>query len=443
MLDVSSAVDVSPGRSDDAALNRERRSFSVQRWSIHHHDWKRSSGSQSAANACTASRVRFLICRLTGISFASRKLMPGSMAWYRDRYTRSLRVPKVDFAFPGLLLLALAVPPLVWWWLRRRRPALRFPAASLLVSLPAGRARKARLGGATMRGTALLMIVAAMAGPRTPDLRTRIDTEGIAIFMAVDVSGSMAERDFNWHGEPVSRLEAAKNVFRLFVEGGPAPGSEARTFEGRPTDLIGLVTFATRPETICPLTLSHSVLLKLLDEEQPRSVPGESETNLSDALAVGLQRLESAGNRRKVLVLLTDGEHNVIAPPSNWTPRQAAAVAAGLGVPIYTIDAGGSGTTTEDARPSDTVASTTAATREAAIASLKEIARVSGGRYFVAGDSDALLDACKKIDSMERAPITSFQYRRYHDLSALPGLAGFLLWATAMGLEVTLWRRLP
>ncbi len=352
-------------------------------------------------------------------------------------------MPKVDFASPGLLLLALAVPPLVWWWLRRRRPALRFPSAGLLSTLPAGRARAARLGGALFRGTALCLGVVALAGPRTPDLHTRIDTEGVALFMALDVSGSMAERDFDWHGEPASRLEAAKNVFRLFVEGGPAPGEEGRTFEGRPTDLVGLVTFATRPETVCPLTLSHTVVLKMLDAEEPRSVPGESETNLSDAVAVALERLEHAGRRRKVLVLLTDGEHNVVAPPSGWTPRQAAAVAAGLGVPVYAIDAGGSGA---DAAPraSDAAAtSTPAATREAAVRSLREIARVSGGRYFAAGDTDALLDACKKIDALEREPISSFQYRRYHDLSPWPGLAAFALWALALGTEVTVWRRVP
>jgi Ca-activated chloride channel family protein len=352
-------------------------------------------------------------------------------------------VPKVDFASPGWLLLALAVPPLVWWWLRGWRTALRFPGAGLLAELPAGRARRARRTGALLRALALVLVVVALAGLRTPDLRTRIGTEGVAIVMAVDVSGSMAERDFDWHGAPVTRLEAVKNVFRLFVEGGPAPGDGGRTFEGRPTDLVGLVTFATRPENVCPLTLSHSVLLKLLDAEQPHSVPGESETNLSDALAVALQRLESAGPRRKVLVLLTDGEHNVVAPPSGWTPRQAAAVAAGLGVPVYAIDAGGNGT---GGPPVPSAAGTTVspgATRAAAVASLREIARVSGGIYFPAGDTRALSDACQKIDALERGPITSFQYRRYHDLSAWPGLAALLAWALALGLDVSVWRRVP
>src|SRR5205085_1665629 len=83
-----------------------------------------------------------------------------------------------------------------------------------------------------------------------------IPTEGIAIEMLVDVSGSMAQPDFNWQGKPISRLDAVQKVFHLFVEGGAGPGGQRLT--GRPEDLIGLVTFATWPESPCPLTLSHA-----------------------------------------------------------------------------------------------------------------------------------------------------------------------------------------
>src|SRR5262245_19348204 len=214
------------------------------------------------------------------------------------------------FATPLCLLLLLLVPPLIWWWLRRRRAAVSYPGEGLLAGLPPGRARAARVGGATLRAVALTCLALALSGPRWPDLRTPLEAEGIAIFMVVDVSGSMGERDFDWEGLPITRLEAAQRAFRLFVAGGMAEGVKGR-FEGRPTDLVGLVTFATRPEVNCPLTLSHSALLRLLDAEQPRAVPGDSETNLSDALALALDRLRSAGPRRKVLVLLTDGEHNL------------------------------------------------------------------------------------------------------------------------------------
>lgn len=357
-----------------------------------------------------------------------------------------------QFSNPAYLWLILMLPPLFWWTLRRRRSALRHPGISELGHLPPGRARQARWGPAFLRSLALLLLILAVAGPRWPDLHTRIDTEGIAIVMLVDVSGSMAERDFDWHGESITRLDAVKKVFHLFIAGGEsgqtaADGAELSNFQGRPTDQIGLVTFATRPETACPLTLSHSVLLRLLQAERPRTVPGEAETNISDAVAMGLHRLRRAGLRRKVLVLLSDGEHNVPHPQSGWTPRQAAQVANGLQVPIYSIDAGGSGASTKEpvAREegnSDNTSSPGEA-RVKAVRTLEEMARISRGQYFQARDTQGLLKACRVIDDLERNELRSFQYRRYHEAYAWFALASFVFFAAALALERTIWRRIP
>jgi Ca-activated chloride channel family protein len=343
-----------------------------------------------------------------------------------------------EFARPWLLLLLLAVPPLVWYWLRRGRGALRYPSAAILEELPAGRSILARRTGAAFRGLALSLIIIALAGPRWPDTGSRIPTEGIAINLVLDVSGSMAERDFAWKDpatgrkEQISRLEAVKRAFRLFVAGGDGPGGEH--LAGRDNDLLGLVTFATRPETACPLTLSHSVLLKILDEQQPRSIPEEARTNIGDGLAWGLYRLGSAGSRRKVLVLLTDGEHNI--PPPALKPRQAAQLAGNLGVPVYVIDAG------PDA-PGKNVENSSAVDRLNARKSLQEVARISKGRYFSAQDFQGLVEVCSQIDELERQPIESFQYQRYHEAYAWPGLAALALLTTVIGLEMTCWRRMP
>jgi Ca-activated chloride channel family protein len=334
-----------------------------------------------------------------------------------------------EFTQPWFLLLALIVPPLGWWWLRQRRGAVRFPSAAMLTGLPAGRAAFARWGGVTLRCLALLSLVIALSGPRWPDRRTRLPTEGIAVMMLLDVSGSMAEPDYDWDGEPVERLEAVKRAFRLFVEGGAMP--DGRALPGRPTDLLGLVTFATRPDSPCPLTLSHSILLEMLDRERPRRVPGESQTNVSDAIVLGLHRLASAGPRRRVMILLSDGEHNLPAPPSGWTPRQAVQVAANLGVVIHTIDA--SGVASELGEPSPADGSRT----------LREVAAISRGKHFTARDTASLLGVCEEIDRMERAEIRSFQYRRYFDGYPWFGTASFVIWVLTQVLEVTLWRRLP
>jgi Ca-activated chloride channel homolog len=353
-----------------------------------------------------------------------------------------------QFANPGYLWLTLLVPLLLWWWLRRRRTALRHPAVGELAGLPLGRARLARWGPGALRSLALLLLAIALAGPRWPDLHTRIETEGIAICMLVDVSGSMAERDFDWRGESITRLDAVKKVFHLFVAGGEGPeatgdGTDASNFQGRPTDQISLVTFATRPETACPLTLSHSVLLRLLNEEQPRRIPGESETNISDAVALGLHRLRSAGPRRKVLMLLSDGEDNVPHPQSGWTPRKAAHVANGLSLPIYSIDAGGSGASTNESAAKEEAGASPGEKRAQAVRTLEEMARITHGRYFQARDTQGLLSACRAIDALERSDLQSFRYRRYHEAYPWFGMAAFVLFSLALGLERTIWRRVP
>jgi Ca-activated chloride channel family protein len=252
--------------------------------------------------------------------------------------------------------------------------------------------------------------------------------------MVVDVSGSMAERDFAWQAQAISRLDAVKKVFRLFVEGGEGPGGEK--LDGRPNDLIALIAFATRPDTACPLTLSHEVLLKILDAEEPRTVPTEARTNIGDAIAWALQRLQASKIRRKVLVLLSDGEHNV-EPPA-LKPRQGAQLAGNLGVPIYTIDAGGDSDKAAVIQEGGSVAD-----RLAARKALQEIASISKGQYFHAADSSSLLAACAEIDRLERQQIQSFQYRRYHEMFAWFGLAALLLWVTITVLEATIWRKLP
>ncbi len=342
-----------------------------------------------------------------------------------------------DFAQPWFLSLLLLAPPLMWWWLRRPRAALRFPDTEWLSALPAGRARVARWTGAGLRAAALCLLVVALAGLRWPDEGTRIPTEGIAIAIVVDVSGSMAETDFDWQGDNISRLEAAKRAFRLLVMGGDGPNGIH--FEGRPNDLIGMVAFASWPDCICPLTLSRSAIIRMLEAEQPRSVPGQSETNISDGVTLGLDRLQRAGSRRKVMILLSDGEHNVPHPQSEWTPRQAAQIAANLQVPISAIDAASEGRTVKEPG----VESDSVAVRAEGIRTLQQIAGISNGRFFRAHDSQSLLDVCRQIDTLEREEITSFQYQRYHEGYPWFGLVAFVLLVTASGLEMAIWRRLP
>jgi Ca-activated chloride channel family protein len=337
------------------------------------------------------------------------------------------------FSHPLWLPLLVTVPFLVWHWLRQGRAAVRFSSGAIVAGLPAGRGERARRIGAILRGLALTSLILALAGPRWPDPGTRVPTYGISIVMIVDVSRSMDDKDFVWKEQPISRLDAVKNVFRLFVAGGTT--LDGKRLDGRPNDLIGLVTFGTRVETACPLTLNHEVLLKILDGEEPRLLPGEGTTNLGDGLVWALHRLQKAPTQRKIVVLLTDGEHNV--PEPAFKPRQAAQLAANLGIPVYAIHAGATLSTSESAKPASADEANKA--KEA----MQTIAAMTKGRYFHAADTAALFQVCEQIDAFEKQEILSLKYRRYFEGFMWFALASFVLWLLVHTLESTVWRRSP
>ena len=339
-----------------------------------------------------------------------------------------------SFANPEFLWLAPLAAVLAWWWPRRPRPALRYSDTRLVAGLLTGRARRAEWGGAALRGLALLALVLAAAGPRQPDLRTRLPAAGVAIVLVLDVSGSMGEADAVWAAgeKPVTRLEAAKRAFRLFVGGGDAP--DGTHFGPRAADPIGLVTFAAVPQTACPLTLNHSVLLQVADAQTP-TVGVDAGTNVGDAIADGVARLDAAGDgRRKVLILLSDGEHNVsrAAPDDPLRPRQAAQLAANLGVAVYAIDAGGD--------PPAGAGADVVGQRRAGREALRAVAEMTGGRSFAASSGADLLAAYREIDALEKVEVESHVYRRHHEYYPWCAAAAVALLFIAHVLDKTRWR---
>ncbi len=342
---------------------------------------------------------------------------------------RALEFHLLSFAKPLWLLTLLLVPLLAWWQLRRRGPAVRYSDINLVLSLPSGRGPWVRRAGAGLRAAGLTFLIVALAGPRWPDPGTRIPTEGIAISMIVDVSGSMANPDFVWENQPISRLDAVKKAFRLLVDGGRGPGG--RQLDGRPHDLIALVVYATRPETACPLTLDHAALLRILDMQEPRTLVTEATTNTGDAIAWAVHGLHNSRTKRQVIILLTDGEHNVLPPALK--PRQAAQLAGNLHIPIYAILAAG------DSGPDSKGSDEALKAKQA----LQDVARITTGRFFQAADTDGLLEVCKQIDRLERQEIESFQYRRYYEGYPWFGAASLLAWVLVFVLEATVWRKIP
>jgi Ca-activated chloride channel family protein len=364
----------------------------------------------------------------------------------------------MQFYSPWALLLLIILPAKAYLALRRkRRAAVTFPSLTSMRSCPVSWRLRLRPALVVLRLLCLVLLIVALARPRKGTVLSQTSTEGVAIEAVVDHSGSMgAEMDF---GGKLSRLEVVKKVLASFIEG------DEQGLGGRSSDLIGLVTFARYADTTCPLVLGHNVLLEFLKRTEivdPRS--NEDGTAIGDAIALSAARLKKAEEeiqrrnaelargqqekaeaaepasfeiKSKVIVLLTDGRNNT----GQYDPLQAAELAAGWGIKIYTIGIGSGQAYTTVQTFMGTYRMPTFQELDEGL--LKAIAEKTGGFYGRADDTEALRDIVKRIDELEKTEVKSFEYTEYaehFDLWALPALC---LLALEILAGCTIFRKIP
>jgi Ca-activated chloride channel homolog len=298
------------------------------------------------------------------------------------------------WAEPGsLILLALAPLP---WLLGRARPRLAWPT---LAGFPKGGTAAWGVVPALLRGLAIACLAAALARPQVVAGQTRIAGRGVAIVVALDHSPSMNAVDFHKGRATASRLDAAKATLGRFIA-------------GRPDDLIGLVVFANYPDLVSPPTPDHAYLAEAVAAVRP-AVAGDEGTNLGDAIALSIDALRAATPRKKVLVLLTDGQ-NSPAVPHPLDPERAAHLARDFAVTLHTIAIGRPGGILRTVEPV-TGLDVTAQADAPDFALLERLAKLGGGRAFVADDAQALDRVFAEIDRLEKSPVQATVRTRYRE----------------------------
>ncbi len=327
---------------------------------------------------------------------------------------------------PWFLLLLLGVLPLLGSWSRRpaRRAALRFPSLEALRAVdPAGAGRRRAVLG-VLRATTLVLLVLALARPQLGSAAAKVHREGVDVVLALDISGSMLAEDFTLGSERASRLDVVKSVVKDFVT-------------ARPEDRIGLVLFAARPYTQCPLTLDHGWLMQNVDRARVGMI--EDGTAVGSALATAVNRLRPSTAKSKFVVLLTDGENNA----GKISPLTAAEAAGTLGIKVYTVGAGSRGLAPYPMR--DVFGNKVYRPVQVDVDedTLKGIASKTGARYFRATDSASLREIFAEIDRSEKTPFEAPEFREHRELYPLllwPALALLLF---EIGLGETVLRKLP
>lgn len=320
------------------------------------------------------------------------------------------------FAQPQLLGLLLAVALFGLWSLRRQkhRSGLLVPGLSRLPPLPRGRRERLRHVPFVLRMLVLSLVVGAAAGPRRqlePAASARLGRE---VLLAVDTSDSMLTEDF----QP-NRLEAAKRLIDEFIQ-------------QRGEDRIALQVFGGEAHLVCPSTLDHERLRRFVADVRPGAA-GDG-TAIGLAVASGVARLRTSASKGRVMVLLTDG----VSTSDDIDIRDAAALAAREGVRIHAIGVGSEGPASYPLGPFREIVRS-----RLDEGALRTLTSTSGGRFFRAGDDDALRAVFREIDTLERGWLEEARYGVKVDTTHEWLLLGVLLLALEAALTATLLRSLP
>ncbi|MDD4203393.1 MAG: VWA domain-containing protein [Candidatus Omnitrophica bacterium] len=275
-----------------------------------------------------------------------------------------------------------------------------------------------------LRTIALIFMIFALARPQSPIEETEIISEGIDIVLCVDVSTSMLAEDFTINNYRYNRLYVVKEVVKDFID-------------ARHADRIGMIVFAGRAYTVCPLTLDYDWLSENLERVTIGMI--EDGTAIGSGISASLNRLKDTEAKGKVIILLTDGRNNA----GKISPLTAAEVSKALGVKIYTIGAGTEGMAPYPFKDPYGRTSYKPVRIDIDENTLKEIADITGGKYFRATDTESLRAIYKEINKLETIPMKEKGYMEYKELFPFFLIPGILILLFEILLSETWLRRLP
>jgi Ca-activated chloride channel family protein len=249
------------------------------------------------------------------------------------------------------------------------------------------------------------LIVVALARPERLGEPVVIEKSARDIVLALDISGSMDEKDFTLpDGTAQQRLAAVKEVLKTFID-------------QRDGDRMALIVFGTKAFVQAPFTDDLVSLDGFLDQ----TVVGMAGPNtaIGDAIGLSVRLFDASDVPERMVILLSDGADN----SSRMTPINAASIAADRGVTIQTIGVGDPDASGEDRVDLD---------------ALKDIAERTGGAYFFADNADALAEVYDRIDAMAPRKVEQTSFRPTQDLTwVAAGAAVLAALAALTGLHLT------
>jgi Ca-activated chloride channel family protein len=308
----------------------------------------------------------------------------------------------LSFDWP-LVFLLLPLPLLFYWLLPNQsgsEAALRVPQIDQWLAAEGGTG-SSRTAANVIKAILLIIIwsllVSAAARPMWRGEPVAQPASGRDLMLAVDISGSMKQKDMVLDNKAVNRLQAVKSVISKFVE-------------RRTGDRMGLILFGTNAYLHVPLTFDKQTLITLLDEAQI-GFAGEK-TAIGDGIGMAVKRLKSSQSNSRVLILLTDGSNTA----GSLTPEQATTLAKQVKLKVYSVGIGAE----EMMVPGFFGSRRVNPSRDMDESALKQIAAATGGRYFRAANTQDLETIYALLDELEPVEHEAKTIRPQKSLSYLP-----------------------
>jgi Ca-activated chloride channel family protein len=329
------------------------------------------------------------------------------------------------FKDPAVFWLLLLLP-LIFLIDRSRRSgsSFTFSSGELLEGIKSTAKVRLQRSLIVLKITALALLVMALARPQAILENSKTVSEGVDIVLVLDTSTSMLAEDFMIGNRRVNRYDLVKEVVKDFIK-------------KRKDDRIGIVAFAARAYTVCPLTTDYSWLLENLDRVRVGMI--EDATAIGSAIASSINRLRTSKTKSKVIILLTDGVNNA----GNISPLVAAEAAKALKIKIYSIAVGTKGLSPYPLKNYYGRTVYRNIPIEIDEESLRKIADLTGGKYYLASDSEKLRRIYDEINRLEKSNIEHLGYREYTELFPFFLVPGLILLALEILLSNTVFLKVP
>jgi len=338
-----------------------------------------------------------------------------------------------EFHSPYLLWLLLLLPLLFLLRGRKgRAPALIFSSTSIAKEV--SRLHRVKAGNILFffRIIALTLLLMALARPQLGKGFSEVESSGVDIMLAVDISSSMLALDFSTSNRPVTRIDVSKSVLDYFIR-------------RRRNDRIGLIAFAGNPYLVSPLTLNHDWIEQNMERLQPGLI--EDGTAIGSAIAMCVNRMRDLRSKSRLVILLTDGANN----SGKISPITAAEAAASFNTKVYTIAIGKEGVVPsyfldqngQIAKNPFGEPYIAEATFPVDMEMLDNIAKITNAQAYRAEDLDQLKKIYDDIDQLEKTEVKLQRYSEYVELYPWFVIAGLLLLGTELILANTRLRQVP